>query len=97
MYHDMIITYFEAFVKHLEEKMYRRMKDLREYGDFKQRDIAEILSISRSAYANYERGIREISAQVLDKLADFYGTSVDYIMERTDNKEPYPKSKQKKI
>ena len=87
----MIITYFEAFVKHLEEKMYRRMKDLREDGDFKQRDIAEILSISRSAYANYERGVREISAQVLGKLADFYGTSVDYIMGRTNQKEPYPK------
>jgi transcriptional regulator with XRE-family HTH domain len=85
------MTQYETFVKCLGEKMYKRIKDLREDSDLRQKDIAEVLIISRSAYANYERGVREISAQVLDKLADFYGTSVDYIMSRTNRKEPYPK------
>jgi transcriptional regulator with XRE-family HTH domain len=66
--------------------MYQRMKDLREDNDLRQKDIAEVLCISRGAYANYERGVREISAQVLGTLADYYGTSVDYIMHRTNKK-----------
>jgi len=85
------MTQYETFVNTLEEKMYQRIKDLREDSDLRQIDIAKVLFISRSAYANYERGVREISAQVLGKLADFYGTSVDYIMKRTNKKEPYPK------
>ena len=76
--------------------MYRRMRDLREDSDLRQRDIAEVLNISRSAYANYERGERDMYAQTLEKLADYYKTSVDYIMGRTDMKEPYPKGKRNK-
>ena len=75
--------------------MYRRIRDLREDSDLKQRDIAEVLSISRSAYANYERGERDMYAQTLEKLAEFYSTSVDYIMGRTDIKKPYPKGKKR--
>ncbi|MCL1824064.1 MAG: helix-turn-helix transcriptional regulator [Oscillospiraceae bacterium] len=76
--------------------MYNRIKDLREDNNYKQREIAEVLSISRSAYANYERGIRDITEQVLQKLADFYHTSVDYLLFRTDIKEPYPESEKLK-
>jgi transcriptional regulator with XRE-family HTH domain len=76
--------------------MYQRMKDLREDNDLKQKEVAEVILISRSAYANYERGIRDISAEVLGVLADFYDTSVDYIMGRTDEKSPYPKTKKVK-
>ena len=73
------------------------MKDLREDNDLKQRDIAEVLHISRSAYANYERGERDMYAQTLEKLAEFYETSVDYIMGRTDIKKPYPKGRKRNI
>ena len=76
--------------------MYRRMKDLREDSDLRQKDIAETLNISRSAYANYERGERDMYAQTLEMLAEFYETSVDYIMGRTDIKKPYPKGKRRK-
>jgi transcriptional regulator with XRE-family HTH domain len=71
------------------------MKDLREDNDLKQRDIAEVLNISRSAYSNYERRERDMYGQTLEKLADFYETSVDYIMGRTDIKNPYPKGKRR--
>jgi transcriptional regulator with XRE-family HTH domain len=73
------------------------MKDLREDNDLKQKDIAEVLNISRSAYANYERGERDMYAQTLEHLADFYCTSVDYIMDRTDVKKAYPKGRKRKI
>jgi transcriptional regulator with XRE-family HTH domain len=75
--------------------MYRRMKDLREDGDLRQKDIAGILNISRSAYANYERGERDMYGQTLEKLADFYETSVDYIMGRTDVRKAYPKGRRR--
>jgi len=83
--------------KGLSRNMYRRMKDLREDSDLRQKDVAEVLNISRSAYANYERGERDMYGQTLENLADFYGTSVDYIMGRTDIKNPYPKGRKRKL
>ena len=35
-------------------------------------------------------GKRDIPTDVLIRLADFYGTSVDYLLGRTDEKAPYP-------
>mgnify|MGYP002226158121 CR=1 FL=1 len=37
-------------------------------------------------YSRYERGERIIPPDVLCKIADFYNVSVDYLLERTDNK-----------
>lgn len=47
----------------------------------------------QSLYSKYERGERPIPIDIINKLADFYGTSVDYLIGRTDQIEPYPKSK----
>lgn len=69
-----------------------RLKELREDADKFQKDLAEILNVSQTAYSGYERGYRTISFEALCKLADFYGVSVDYLLYRTDEKEPYPKS-----
>lgn len=68
---------------------YKRIRDLREDSDLKQRELAEILCCSQRVYSNYERGDLDIPTEVLIKLAKFYGTSVDYILELTDKKEPY--------
>ena len=70
-----------------------RIRDLREDRDFKQREIAEYLICDQSLYSKYERGERPMPVELLNKLADFYGTSIDYLIGRTDQKEPYPKSK----
>lgn len=72
--------------------IYRRMRDTREDADMKQREVAEKLYINRSAYSNYENGTRMVPPEILGRLADLFGTSVDYLMERTDDKSPYPKS-----
>ena len=71
--------------------MYRRIRDMREDRDLFQKDIAEYLQCTQVCYSHYELGKRDIPTEVLIKLADFYGTSTDYLLGRTDIKEPYPK------
>lgn len=71
---------------------YSRIRDLREDRDLTQQELANYLKISRSAYQNYESGVRGISIEILSKIADFHHTSVDYLIERTNQKEPYPRN-----
>ena len=63
-----------------------RLRDLREDSDLTQQNIADILHISQRAYAHYELGTREIPIELLIKLADYYQTSVDYLLSRTDKR-----------
>ncbi len=69
----------------------RRLKDLREDKDLKQKDIAEFLKITRQQYGLYETGKRDMPAEFIKSLAMFYDTSTDYILELTNNVEPYKK------
>jgi len=71
----------------------RRLKDLREDMELKQEDIAKLLGIKQQNYSRYEIGAVLIPIDRLDKLATFYNTSVDYILGRTNIKEPYPRIK----
>lgn len=68
--------------------MYRRIRDLREDRDLTQKQIAQILGMSQTGYSKYETGENDIPTQILIKLADFYGTSTDYLLGRTDEKGP---------
>ena len=69
---------------------YERIKNLRLDYDYRQRDLADYLKLTRSTYSNYENGIREIPIEVLRDITDFYHTSVDYLIGRTDEPAPYP-------
>ncbi|MBO5226825.1 MAG: helix-turn-helix transcriptional regulator [Ruminococcus sp.] len=71
--------------------MQNRIRDLREDADLTQKQIAEYLKMSQTGYSKYETGENDIPTAVWLKLADFYNTSVDYLMKRTDVKQPYPK------
>ncbi len=66
--------------------IYKRIRDLREDKDLTQKQMGEILSCSQRVYSNYERGDLDIPTEILIKLADFHDVSVDYILNRTDNK-----------
>ena len=72
-----------------------RIKDLREDSDLTQEEMGYILGVSQRAYSYYENGIRQIPLEVLCALADHYGTSVDYLLGRTDERKPYPKRKKR--
>lgn len=69
--------------------MYKRIRELREDHDLTQKQIGEMLNMSQTGYNQYEIGKNDIPTKILIKLADFYNTSVDYILERTDILEPY--------
>ncbi len=68
--------------------MYQRLRDLREDNGKKQSEIAALLNCAQQAYSTYERGERDIPSKVLIKLADYYNTSVDYLLGRTNNPAP---------
>lgn len=73
--------------------MKTRIKDLREDRDLTQKDISNYLNISQVAYSYYEINKRSIPLEILSKLADFYNTSTDYLLYRTDEIKPYKISK----
>ena len=72
---------------------YDKIKILRVDNDKTQQELADFLNLTRSAYSNYENNIREIPIEVLSGIADFWNTSVDYLLDRTDEKKPYPRKK----
>ena len=71
--------------------MQLRIRDLREDKDLKQKDIADYLICDQSLYSKYERGERPLPLEYAEKLADYYGVSVDYLLGRTNVKNPYPR------
>ena len=72
----------------------KRLRDLREHIDAKQTTIAEFLGITRQQYSLYETGKRDMPSEYIKRLARFYNTSTDYILELTDNIKPYQSEKE---
>lgn len=72
---------------------FQRLKDLREDNDKLQKDIAKLLGISQQYYSEYEKGNRTITIEHLITLAKYYNTSIDYLVDLTDIKEPYKRKK----
>ena len=73
-----------------------RLKDLREDKDLTQSVVAKIINISQTNYSKYELGKINIPIETLVKLADFYNTSIDYLIGRTNNNVPYTDIKSRK-
>lgn len=69
-----------------------RIKEIREDKDYKQIDIARFLKVTQAQYSRYELGVNIISIEKICMLVDFYNTSVDYLLGRTDEIKPYKKS-----
>lgn len=70
-----------------------RIRNLREDKDFSQAFIGERINVPQRTYAYYETGERTIPPEVLIALADFHQTSVDYILNLTDNPQPYERKR----
>ena len=75
--------------------MLERLRALREDQDLKQKDLAQFLQVHQSTYSDYELGRINIPIKTLKKLANYYHTSVDYILDMTDVKKPYPRKKKR--
>ena len=68
-----------------------RLRDLREDADITQKELADYLNIKQNTYSQYENGQRQMPIDTLIKLANYFQTSVDYILELTDDRRPYRK------
>ena len=65
--------------------MYRRIRDLREDKDLNQTQIAKMLGMSQTGYSKYETDENDIPTDILIKLANYYGVSIDYLLGQTNN------------
>lgn len=66
--------------------VFQRLEDLRTDADKTQQEIADFLNCKREVYRRYEKGIHEIPVWALMKLAEYYNTTTDYILGRTDER-----------
>lgn len=73
--------------------IFKRIKNLREDNDWTQQYIADMLHISRSTYSAYENGANAVPIDVLIQLAQIYNTSIDFLLDQTDDPRPYPRRK----
>lgn len=73
--------------------MLQRLKDFREDKDISQKKMAEILNVAQTTYSDYELGKINIPLNTLKKLALFFDTSIDYLLELTDVSKSYPRKK----
>ena len=70
----------------------QRLKEIREDKDLLQKEVADYLNIKQQQYSEYEIGKRLIPINYLNDLANFYETSIDYLIGRTNERKPYPKA-----
>lgn len=65
-----------------------RLKLLREEKRLFQKDIATLLNVSISAVNQYESGKRDMSTETVVKLAEYFGVSTDYLLGKSDVRNP---------
>jgi Helix-turn-helix. len=64
----------------------KRLSLLRKEKKKTQQEMADYLGITRPAYTAYETGNRHPDYDTLQKIADYFDVSVDYLLGRTDIK-----------
>ncbi len=72
----------------------KNIKLIRVINDYTQLKVQMETGISQSMLSKYENGELLPTTENLMLLADFYNTSLDYLMDLTDTKEKYPPKKQ---
>jgi transcriptional regulator with XRE-family HTH domain len=77
--------------------MFLRLRDVREDCDKTQAQVAEMLGCKQQTYSRYENEKAQMPYQTLCQLADYFNTSVDYLLGRTDEQRPYPPGRRKPL
>lgn len=62
-----------------------RLKEIRRQRNITQLKLALDLNISQNTISRYETGEREADYDTLIRIADYFGVSIDYLLERTDD------------
>ena len=68
-----------------------RLREIREQSGFNQSEVAAELGISRQSYNFYENGKRDPDTLTLQKIADFFGVTIDYLVGRNTSEKPKKK------
>lgn len=79
--------YYPYYIIYLGDKMFERIRDLREDNDLKQKDLNSYLSVDQSTYSDYENGRINVPVDMLIKIAEYYNVSLDYLVGRSNTKE----------
>lgn len=74
-------------------ELHLKLRKLREKSGMSQAEMAKLLGCSQQTYSRYESHTTEIPLESLIFLADYYDTSVDYLLGITNHNEPYPKKR----
>jgi len=64
-----------------------RLRQLRKERGISQLKLAMDLHLNQNSVSRYETGEREADYETLIKFADYFGVSIDYLLEQTDNPE----------
>ena len=72
--------------------MYNRLRELSQDKDLTQVQVANYLDMSQTGYSQYVIGKNDIPTKILIKLSLFYGVSVDYLLNITDETKPYKRA-----
>lgn len=70
-------------------KFHERLKELRNEKGIKQKELAKELNISTSAVGKYETNKRTPNEELLNKIADFFSVSCEYLLGKSDKRLPY--------
>lgn len=62
----------------------KRLLELREEMQISQQKLAEQIGIFQQSIHRYEHGLNEPDIETLKNIANFFNTSVDYLIENTD-------------
>ncbi len=73
-------------------KLNLKLRQLREDNNMSQAEMSKLLGCSQQTYSRYESHTTEIPLESLIFLADYYDTSVDFLLGITNHNEPYPKN-----
>lgn len=70
----------------MRDVLSRRLKECRKDKGLTQGQVAILCDITEKAYQNYELMTREPKIEILIRIADLYGVSIDYLVGRSDKK-----------
>ncbi len=65
----------------------KRISDLRTDADLSCAALARLIGVTDRTMLRYEKGETDIPTEILISVANYFNVSVDYLLERTDNKE----------
>lgn len=66
----------------------KRLKKIRESTNLTQAKISKELKVTSQAYSQYERNVRMPDSYMIDRLADYYNVSTDYLLGRCEDPSP---------